>query len=734
MKKGLTFRVVATVGLFALLIASLYLVSDVSHDAKRFGRLYVGLLLLNTLFLGVLGFAIIKNLYLVGRLVVRKSPGSRLTLRMVVVFVVLVTVPAGVVYEFSVHMLKKGIDTWFDIPVQDALEDALELSRVALDLQMREFRHKTMTLSGSLAEVSDGVAPLALNDMLKATGATEITLFGRDNKIIASSSAASEAMIPRMPGSQVLNTIAGGRVYNRLEPFQDIGLQMRIVVRVPRTATGVGPRILQVLYPVSGRLNHLAQRVEGAYRDYSELVYLRKPLKQNIVLTLSLVLLVAVLFAVWAAIYMSRRLIAPIRELAEGTKAVAAGEYRKRLPVGRKDELGQLVLSFNRMTERLARAHDTAERSQRLVERQRSYLETILQHLSSGVMSFDGQLVLRTVNAAAAHILGVSLVQYKGRQLGELAREHPALENLIPTIEGFLKGRDREWREQVVIMGATGRKVLMYRGARLPTYGDVAPGYVVVFDDVTALIQAQREAAWAEVARRLAHEIKNPLTPIQLSAERLQRKLSSCLDGKGAEILERSTRTIVHQVESMKAMVNAFGDYARTPSVELTPLNINGLIKDVAELYRANAGEVQLELDLEEGLRGIQADALRLRQLLHNLIKNSMEAMEGRTPARIVLRTGTDEDQGGRYVDLVVSDTGPGIPGDLMERLFEPYVTSKSRGTGLGLAVVRKIVEEHGGQVWAENRPGGGASIHIRFLASAMEVQSPTMQLKGDAA
>jgi len=724
-KRAATLRFAVTVGLFALLIASLYVVSDVSHDAERFGRLYVGLLLLNTLFLLVLGFAIVKNLYLVGRQVVRKAPGSRLTLRMVLVFVLLVTVPAGIVYEFSVHMLKKGIDTWFDIPVQEALEDSLELSRAALDLQMREFRRRTLALSESLADVSDAVAPLALNDMLKATGATEITLFGADNKIIASSSNSTDAMIPRLPGAQVLNTVAEGRVYSRLEPFQDIGLQMRIVVPVRDRATRGRPRILQVLYPVSGRLTELAEKVEAAYRDYTELAYLREPLKQNIILTLSLVLLVAALFAVWAAIYMSRKLIAPIRELAEGTKAVAAGEYRKKLPVGRRDELGELVLSFNQMTERLARARDAAERSQRLVERQRSYLETLLQRLSSGVMSFDGQLALRTVNAAAAHILGVSLVQYKGRRLEEIAREHPALESLVRGIAGYLKSGKKEWREQVVIMGPTGRKILMCRGARLPAYGDVSPGYVVVFDDVTALIQAQREAAWAEVARRLAHEIKNPLTPIQLSAERIQRKLSASVDEKGAEILERSTRTIVQQVESMKAMVNAFGDYARTPSVELSLMNINDLVRDVAELYRANIGEVRLELDLDETLAGVQADAMRLRQLLHNLIKNAMEAMEGRSDARIVVQTRNVDEHGARYVDLTVSDTGPGIPEALMDRLFEPYVTSKSKGTGLGLAIVRKIVEEHGGQVWAENLPRGGARIHIRFPATTTQTQSP---------
>ena len=725
---------ITILGLFALVIASLYLMSDATQNSARFGRLYIGLLGLNTLVLVALLIIIGFNLYSLIRQVIMRQSGSRLTLRLVLIFVVLALIPASTVYIFSIQLLGRGIDSWFDVSVERALQDALHLSRSSLDLHMRKLRQQTEPMAGSLADIPNGLAALTLNDMLRTSGAMEITLFGRNNRIIAFSGDITSSMVPRLPGDSVLRLVSQGQTYIGLDPGRELELRFRLVMPVTATRLNTEPRILQVLYPMNERIDELANSVQSAFGKYNELVYLRMPLKQSFILTLSLVLLIGVLFAVWTAFFSSRRLMAPISELAEGTKAVAAGEYHKKLPVGNKDDLGLLVLSFNQMTERLAEARDAAEISQRMVESQRAHLQTLLQHLSSGVISLDIDLKLDTVNASASHILGLSLEKYSGRGLRELGQISPPLARFCDSIGPHLRSDAQEWEEQVTLISAVGRKILICHGAKLPTHGNLPGGHVIVIDDITYLIQAQRDAAWGEVARRLAHEIKNPLTPIQLSAERLRRKLLPQLEDTESEVLDRSTRTIVQQVESMKTMVNAFGDYARTPSMDIMPIDLNELITDVVELYRANRKRAHLELELDASAPHIQADGVRIRQLLHNLIKNSMEAMTGRAGACIRIKTQCVEDSAAKLVDLTVADNGPGFPEEMMGRLFEPYVSSKPKGNGLGLAIVKKIVEEHGGVVRAENLAEGGACIRIRLLVAEQGLGHNSRHLRGDAA
>ncbi len=702
-------------GLFAVVLFSLYLMSDASQNSARFGRLYIGLLTLNAAVLFALFLIISFHLYKLVRQVNKRQPGSRLTLRVVLIFVVLSLIPAATVYIFSVQLLQRGIDSWFDVSVERALEDALDLSRSSLDLHMRQLRKLTMPMAATLAETPNSLAPLTLNDMLSSSGAEEMTLFGHNNRIIASSGEIASAMIPRLPGESVLRLVNDRITYIGLDPLKDTGLQIRLVVPVSPTSQNTESRVLQVLYPFNERINDLATSVQSAFGKYNELVYLRTPLKQSFILTLSLVLLIGVLFAVWAAFFLSHSLMSPISELAQGTKAVAAGEYHKRLPVGKKDDLGLLVLSFNQMTERLAQARDAAEHSQRIVEGQHAHLQTVLEHLSSGVMSLDLDFTLDTVNAAASQIIGVNLGEYTGYRLRELGQINAMLDRFCESLEPHLKSNAQEWGEQVVLFGGEGRKILMCRGARLPTHANLPGGHVIVFDDVTTLIQAQRDAAWGEVARRLAHEIKNPLTPIQLSAERLRRKLLPELSNLESEVLDRSTRTIVQQVESMKTMVNAFGDYARPPSMDVVPLNLNELVTDVTELYRSNPTGARVELNLDERAPLIKADGVRIRQLLHNLIKNSLEALHDKKGAILSIQTQCDSQS--PWVDITVNDNGPGFPTQLMDRLFEPYVTNKPKGNGLGLAIVKKIVEEHGGMVRAENKLEGGASVQLRLLS-----------------
>ncbi|OOG28659.1 two-component sensor histidine kinase [Thioalkalivibrio denitrificans] len=703
--------------IFVLLLASLYVMGDAARHSARFERLYIWLLLFNTLALVFLAVLIGTKVYQAIRQVVHREPGSRLTLKLVVIFVVLALAPVSIVYYFSMKFLDEGIDSWFDVRVEKALEDALELSRTSLDLRTRQLTRQTEGLVDDLVDISESLAPLTLNDLRQRSGAVELTLIGSNNRIVASSIGDTLRRLPSLPSQEVFLVLAQRQTYAALEPVYDTGLYIRVVVAVPAPRPGEEGRILQAIYPVEGRMSALADSVQDAFSEYKEFAYLREPLKQSFAITLSLALLVSVLAAIWAAFYSAGRLVAPIRELAEGTRLVAAGEYHKRLPVSQRDELGFLVRSFNAMTATLAATRDEAERSRRLAESQRAYLQTVLQHLSSGVITLDHQGVLRTANTAAALILEADLDELAGRSLADIGHGNALVERFHEQIVPLIHREDHEWHAQITLFGTGGRKVLMCRGVALPAESGSRGGIVIVFDDITALLQAQRDAAWGEVARRLAHEIKNPLTPIQLSAERLQRKLLPHMDTDQARILQRATHTIVQQVEAMKKMVNAFGDYARTPQMAVTPLNLNALVREVADLYGSERR--RLKLKLADDLPDIQADAGRMRQLLHNLIKNGLEALDGVKDPRLEIETRCVREARCTVVELSVRDNGPGLPEEFMPRLFEPYVTSKPKGTGLGLAIVKKIVEEHHGMVWAENRRKGGACITLRLPVSS---------------
>jgi nitrogen fixation/metabolism regulation signal transduction histidine kinase len=741
--------------LFVLLLASFYLISGATQNTALFGRLYSLLLVVNIL-------ALLLLLALIGRHLIHllhqyreHAPGSRLTLRLVVMFVLLALAPVSVVYYFSLQFLHRGIDSWFDLRVEKSLEDALELGRSSLDGRLRELLRQTRQAANELGPVPDSAAALKLNELRQNSEAAEMTLLTLRGRAIVSASMDPSAIVPTMPSEAVLQQLRQGLDYARLEPLGDVGMHVRVAVNLPVLEPGAEPRVLHALFPVAERLSLLADSVQEAFSQYKELAFLRQPLKYSFTLTLSLILLLSLLTAVWAAFFSARRLVAPIRDLAEGTRAVAAGDYDKRLPLPGRDELGFLVRSFNEMTYKIAQSQQAARHSQRQAEEQRTYLEAVLGRLSSGVLTLDGDGVVHTVNAAAGQILGTALDDAVGRLLQELPGRHPALDQFVEALLPHLTPAEPEWRAELVLFGQKGRQVLMCRGALLPgseQAGQEGPlgeqmqparpdftstqqlpsgstpatrlavsrsgGHVIVFDDITALIQAQRDAAWGEVARRLAHEIKNPLTPIQLSAERLRHKYLATMPAEDAEVLDRSTHTIVQQVEAMKEMVKAFSDYARPPQIRLDMVGMNRVISEVVELYRTEHRPVTFDLQLDPRTPAIQADAGRLRQVLHNLIKNALEAC-GRDGAHIRITTRCAEETGCRFVELGVCDDGPGIPEEMLANLFEPYVTSKPKGTGLGLAIVKKIVEEHGGMLWVENMPEGGACIIIRLPVKA---------------
>ena len=700
--------------LVVLLLAGLYLMSDATHSSTAFGQLYSWLLVINIaaalLLIGLIG----KHLYRLVRQMKSRSPGTRLTSRLVVMFIVLAVTPVTVVYYFSLDFIQRGIDSWFDVRVEQALDDALELGRASLDMRMREVLHQTQQVSTELSDTTDALAPFALNDLRAKLDASELTLFSSSGHIIASSAAETAGIIPTLTDERTLLQLRQGKDYVGLDPIRDTGLHVRVAVLISDRLPVGDARILQALYPISERMNTLANSVQSAFAQYKELAYLRKPLKYSFILTLSLVLLLSMLTSVWAAFFSARRLMAPITDLVEGTQAVAAGDYRTRLPLSTNDELGFLVRSFNEMTHKIALAQSEVQRSQQHAEEQRAYLEVVLRHLSSGVLSLGHDLTLHTCNQAAGQILGIDVSTYLNRPLTELATEHGHSQHLVDVIGEHLQRGDSEWREELVLFGSAGRQVLMCRGTQLPELGEEAGGVVVVFDDVTALVQAQRDAAWGEVARRLAHEIKNPLTPIQLSAERLRRKYLATMSPKDADVLDRSTHTIVQQVESLKEMVKAFSEYARMPQINVDTVDLNHLVEEVLDLYRLERSDARLSADLDPKMPELQADSGRLRQLLHNLIKNALEATDNVADARISVSTRCLQEAACRFVELRVCDTGGGISDELLANLFEPYVTSKRKGTGLGLAIVKKIVEEHGGMVRAENIPGG-AAVTIRL-------------------
>ncbi|MDH5178464.1 MAG: ATP-binding protein [Gammaproteobacteria bacterium] len=712
--------------LFMLLLASLYLLSGSTHDSILFGRLYSVLLVINLAAIFLLLVLIGNNLYQLVRQYRARVTGSRLTARLVVLFIILSVTPVSVVYYFSLEFLKRGIDSWFDVRVEDALKDALELSQASLGIRMHELLRETEQVAAQLHAVPDELMALTLNDQRSKSGMAELTVFSASGRIIAASSKETAGLVPQRLSDSTYLRIHQGQPDVGLIPISDKELSIRIAVALQPHHPVNEKRILQALYDIPERINVLADSVQSAFGDYNELAYLRIPLKYSFILTLSLVLLLSILTAIWAAFFYARRMVAPITDLVEGTQAVAAGNYDKRLPLPGGDELGLLVLSFNQMTQKIAMANDAAKQSQQLMEQQNAYLEVVLAHLSSGVLTFDNKHRLHSSNTAAGHILNLGLQGFQGQTLQAVSLAVPQLQPLSDVISKHLQAHTQEWRDEVTLFGPGGRQVLMCRGTPLPHTITLQGGHVVVFDDITNLLQAQRNAAWGEVARRLAHEIKNPLTPIQLSAERLRRKYLDAMDADDAEVLDRSTHTIVQQVETLKEMVKAFSDYARMPALQLQPVDLNTIVAEVSELYHDDETGVRITIQRDSGMPLIEADPGRLRQLLHNLIKNGIEAMPDERTAHLTLTTHCVKDDKCRYIELRIEDNGPGIPEQLFEQLFEPYVTTKPKGSGLGLAIVKKIVEEHGGIIRAENLPRGGASVILRLPVTALSPDTET--------
>jgi nitrogen fixation/metabolism regulation signal transduction histidine kinase len=685
----------------------LFLLATASANTELFASNYNLLLVLNgamvALLMGLVGY----QLWRLRKNLKAGVFGSRLAIRLVLLFALVAVLPGALLYGVSVQFLGKSIESWFDVRVDKALEGGLNLGRGALDYLLKETTNKASQLALTLQDGDAASMPQRLNRASEQAGIYEAALFTSSGGVLAVAGISGSTLTPEPPPAQALRRARLQQPYSAIDQTTDQGMLLRVVVPVNTSDPGEPLRLLQVVEPVPRQLQLDAEKVQAGYRDYQEITFSRVALKRLYALTLTLTLLLALFSALGLAVVLSEQVSGPLGLLAEGTRAVAQGDFSRRHPVQSRDELGVLTESFNTMTAQLAEAQQKTEESRNAIETANAYLESILSNLSAGVLAFDSAFRLRTANPSAAVILQQPLADLIDVPLSDWARRLPPLAGYAELVaDGFRGGRDGQWQRQAEVTVSNHTRVLLMRGSRLP--GEPVAGFVVVFDDVTELAEAQRDAAWAEVARRLAHEIKNPLTPIQLSAERLVVKLGGKLAAADEEALTRATRTIVAQVGAMKHMVDDFAIYARQSRPgRMQPVDINALLLDVLGLYENLRPHVSLRR--AEGDPVIHGEPTRLRQVINNLHQNAIDAQaESPDPAYdIGLEVRGDE------VALSIGDRGGGFPDDVVRRAFEPYVTTKAKGTGLGLAIVKKIAEEHHGRVTIENRSPHGAVVTL---------------------
>ena len=711
-KRARTISLLALAALVA--IGALVALSLSVENSAQFQRLQPVVLLASAVAVLVLSVLIARKVVQLVAARRRGDPGSRLTARTAAVFGALVALPLVTVYLFSLGFLNRGIDSWFRDEVKQGLNDSASLSRSVRDLLLREHGEIAERFAERLAGLPSSQMLVELDRELAASGANEIVIYGEHARILGVASRSVSDALPPRPPAELVRRIADGATYVSFEPLAGSNYLIRAAAPVPGGMLGPqDARFVVAAYDPPSRFAELTEAVDRSRSTYADVEALREPLKYSFSVTLTLVLLVTLLGAIYGAIFSAEVLFKPVQDLMAGTRAVARGDLETRVPPSSDDEMGSLVDSFNDMTFGLRRAREENAASRLAVERERERLALILARLSSGVLAVDRALVLRLANAAAGHILGVDFAGREGQPLDAIESADPRLRQFVVALRERLDAGREEWREQLELAadGAAPARVLACACVPLPQGGE--PGFVVVLEDVTHLLQAQRDAAWGEVARRLAHEIRNPLTPIQLSAERMRLRLLPGLTGQDAEMVERSTHTIVQQVESMKQMVNDFSEYARAPAVRVAPFDLNGLVTEVADLYRAQEAAIPIVVELDPAIERIEADRGRVRQVLNNLLTNALEALEGVRPASIQLQTRLVEERGAPAVVVTVTDNGPGFQPEMLGRVFDPYVTSKPRGTGLGLAIVKKIVEDHGGRIEAENRPEGGARVRV---------------------
>ena len=756
----------------AILGIFLFFIVALSDQKVVFEKNYIWLLGLNSLVAAALLGLIILLLTRLYRRYQKKEFGTRLLTRLVLLFATLAIVPGVLIYAVSIQFVSRSIESGFDERVENAIEAGLNLGRSALDNSLNELTIRAHRSAQELAELSQSGRVIHLSHLFEQNQQLEATIVSNKGTIVTGTGGATGLMIPTVPSQSMLRQARNNREYAGYEgeneasldtdsgdraakTSQPSGVRLRVLVIIPNSQDSLSmhdePQFLQLIQPIPEALRNNTDKLASASIKYQELAGGRSVLRKIYIATLTLTLLLAIFASIVSAFLLAADLIKPILLLAEGTKAVTEGNLSPRPIIASTDELGSLTKSFNIMTHQLFDARSTLEKNRSELQNAKAYLESVLANMSAGVMVLDRNFNLITCNESVERILLLSVENHVGKPLSEI----PGLNLFAQAIAKAFSEQNAQsaagnneiqhWQQQIELprfsdqepqseqsFGATNNNqtiTLLARGSHLPISSGT--GKVVVFDDITNIISAQRSIAWGEVGRRLAHEIKNPLTPIQLSAERLQMKLQDKLSDADALILSKSTSTIVSQVNSMKRMVDDFRDYARTPPAMLTPLNLNGLIDEVMNLYVEGDSADIIHMKLSPDLPTIMGDATQLRQVIHNLLQNAQDSVNeqhGTTPERRidvsteVVHYNNSEGKTQSAASLSIIDNGTGFSSKIMARAFEPYATSKPRGTGLGLAVVKKIVEEHGGRIDIKNRSdGNGAKVAILLLKLAPE-------------
>ncbi len=715
---GVRYVLILCVSLGAI---ALFLLATASASTALFAEYFPLLVALNGAVAFVLTGLVAYQLTVLRRKRSAGEFGSKLTTRLVILFALMAILPGVLMYGVSAQFLARSIDSWFQVGVDRALEGGLNLARAPLETMLKDEARNAATMAQALSGQKASEPVAALNSLRTGAGVEQAAVFGEDGRLVAYSGDEGAGVTPEPPSPAALRQMRADGWYGAIEAGTEKGLHLRVLVPLP-AAPGAGEgQVLMVVRAVPAKLARDAEAVQAGYRQYQELTLSRRGLKRLYGVTLTLTLLLAVLSAAALAFVLSDRLSAPLGALVAVTRAVASGDFSQRAAVVSHDEIGMLTQSFNSMTMQLAEAHAQAERHQAALGQAKAYLESVLANLSAGVLVFDEELNLRAANHSAGAILGIDFAPLIGIAAERWPEPAPGLARLGREIAvAFQRAARSEWEQQVErpLRGRT--QLLLLRGTRLPQGSE--GGRVVVFDDITHLAEAQRAAAWAEVAQRLAHEIRNPLTPIQLSAERLQVKLEGKLAAPEAEMLARSIQTIVNQVAALKHMVDAFSQYARTPEPSMRELDLNALTREVLTLYEGSLG-ASLRMELAAGLPTIVGDAAQLRQVIHNLMQNAQDALAETPEPQVIVATGSAEGM----VRLTVTDNGTGFSEHVMKRAFEPYVTTKPRGSGLGLAVVKKIVEEHGGTAAVANMEPRGARVTILLPGTAPDIARRTV-------
>jgi PAS domain S-box-containing protein len=729
------------------------LLATASGNTQLFERHYPVLLWVNV---GIAALLLVLVLELGRRLVRRYRAGifgTRLMARLAASFALMTVIPGLLIYVIAVQFLGRAVDSWFSVPVEKALSAGLNLSRAALDAQLNDLVFRARRVEAELAEVPVAQIGAALSRAREQAGVGEALILSHSGRVLAASSGQLSQLLPDVPAASQLQQASLTRQYAAVETVEaaeallpggtpmsvgERGLKLRVIRPILQADATVEPRYLQLVQAVSSRVADNAEAIQIGERDYQELSVSRQGLKKIFRVTLTLTLLLTLFSAVAAAFLLAGWLTGPLTMLAAGTQAVSEGDFRPVKDYSNRDELGMLTQSFNRMTRQLQEARIEVESNQREMEQANARLQSVLTNMMAGVVAFDAQWRLMLANPGADKIVGQSCQRLAGTSIEDIPVIGPQASEIRRGFAELDADDSAKWQQQFTIEapGANAHpRTLLMQGARLPSASE--PGYLLVFEDVSTVVAAQRAVAWSEVAQRLAHEIKNPLTPIQLAAERIDFKLSPKLSAEDAELLHRNSKTIVNQVGAMKRMVDEFRDYARMPGASLEALQLNALAAELMQLYgvmptstpglgQAVVGAVEYRCELAPDLPRIQGDATQLRQLMHNLLKNAREAAESledsEHQAVVQLSTEAARDSAGKLVGvrLRVRDNGPGFPANVLARAFEPYVTSKRRGTGLGLAIVRKIVDDHAAKIDVGNVMNAsgqvqGAQVNILF-------------------